>query len=266
MKASGNDTQRKKRKAAEEFTRRLLSTEVGDCIARVVLFGSVAKGYATEESDVDVMVVALDAPEKVREAALDVSFEMAMESGEMVEPIVHCIDEWRLPASYLIYTVRKKGQEIYSMDEDKVKVEECRGYSLLAQEYLQGAEQNFHNGAYRIAIDAAYNAAELCAKGLLLLKLEELPATHGGIINKIGELYVKPGLIPRELGRRLHTAFILRNQARYEPHVRLGKDEAVEAIETARAMCEALASQLQEFEGQRPTSRKPGNLREVTGE
>jgi|Deesub1362B_J571_1020462.scaffolds.fasta_scaffold08216_2 predicted nucleotidyltransferase len=44
--------------AIDDFTRRLLNSEVKDLIAKVLLFGSVRKGDARAESDVDLLVLA----------------------------------------------------------------------------------------------------------------------------------------------------------------------------------------------------------------
>ena len=48
--------QKKKRNALESFIARLLASAVGRYVAKIILFGSVAKNDADEESDVDVLV------------------------------------------------------------------------------------------------------------------------------------------------------------------------------------------------------------------
>lgn len=231
--------------SALDFSQRLLASEAGDHIAKIVLFGSVLHREATEESDVDLMIIALDDLERVKETAWDLSFDILMEWGEGMEPIVHCIGEWRFPPSYLIYKVKKEGKEIHGMEEKEIKWKEGQAYLRLAEEYLDGAKRNMAAKDLRIAIDAAYNAAELCAKALLLLRLDELPKTHRGVVSKLGELYVKEGPLPRDLGRGLNTALGLRNQARYEPHMRLVEEEARSVIELAEGMLHAASSVLE---------------------
>ena len=46
----------RRRKAVEEFVRRALD-RYGDRIESIILFGSVARGEAGEESDIDILVV-----------------------------------------------------------------------------------------------------------------------------------------------------------------------------------------------------------------
>jgi predicted nucleotidyltransferase len=48
----------RKYRALEEFTARVRSHPVGDQIARMILYGSVLRGDAGPESDVDLLVVA----------------------------------------------------------------------------------------------------------------------------------------------------------------------------------------------------------------
>ena len=69
----------KKHQAIEDFTRRLLASEVGDSIAKIVLFGSVLRGEASEESDIDLLIIALDAPDRVKEATSEASFDTILE-------------------------------------------------------------------------------------------------------------------------------------------------------------------------------------------
>lgn len=45
------------RAAAEEFTRRVRAT-LGDWVDAIILYGSVARGEATADSDIDVLIVA----------------------------------------------------------------------------------------------------------------------------------------------------------------------------------------------------------------
>jgi uncharacterized protein (UPF0332 family) len=89
---------------------------------------------------------------------------------------------------------------------------------------------------YRLAVDAAYNAAELCAKGLLLLKLNNIPTSHGGIIGMFGELFVKTEVVPNQIGRGLNKNLQLRNKARYDCHALITKEDAEKAIDLAKKL------------------------------
>ena len=102
--------------------------------------------------------------------------------------------------------------------------------------YLNGAKVALKAKSFRLAVDAAYNAAELCAKGLLLFELEELPSSHGGIVGEFGRLYVKRGKAPKALWRRLNRGLETRNKARYDFNAEINREKAKELIKLAEEM------------------------------
>lgn len=130
------------------------------------------------------------------------------------------------------------------MNEEELKRSEAENYRSLSEEYLEGARLALRASSFRLAVDAAYNAAELCVKGLLLLKLEELPGSHGGLVGEFGRLYVKAHQVPAELGRRLHRSLETRNRARYDFNAEIGRDHAKELIALAEELQKILAAKL----------------------
>ena len=58
----------------------------GDKIRQVILYGSYARGEATADSDIDVVVVVDDSlnPFEVRKSLSDFLFDMLLEEGELV--------------------------------------------------------------------------------------------------------------------------------------------------------------------------------------
>ena len=57
----------------------------------------------------------------------------------------------------------------------------------------------------------------MAAKALILLKQDDLPGSHGGVVSRFGQLYIKTALIEKEVGRGLNLTLKLRNEARYRP-------------------------------------------------
>ena len=133
---------------------------------------------------------------------------------------------------------RSEGRKVYSVKKENLKKEACRNLSRLAEEYLDAARDSLNNRHPRLAVDAAYNAAELGVKAMLLLKLDDIPGSHGGVVGKFGELYVKSGEMSKTLGRRLNETLELRNSARYKYQALIGKKEASEAIDLAESIIE----------------------------
>jgi len=231
--------------ALERFTQQILSSDVKDQIAKMILFGSVARGDAEQDSDVDVLVFGFGDLHKLSEACAEASLDIVMESGEYIQALVYCIDDLSPPRSHFLYRVMRYGKEIYSMDEDELKNKEMKNYLVLAEEYLEMAETALTNGKYRVATDTAYNAAESCARGLLLLKLPELPRSHSGLLARFGELYVKHGPLPKKLGSDMNVMLKLRSRARYDANELISEREAQDAIELAEALMKALKERVQ---------------------
>jgi len=70
---------RKYREAVNEFVRRVLE-RYKDKIDSIILFGSVARGEAREDSDIDILVVG----DVSLEELVEVSFPILLEYGEFI--------------------------------------------------------------------------------------------------------------------------------------------------------------------------------------
>jgi len=103
----------RKHQAVDKFRERLLRSSVGNKIARIILFGSLLRGDAGEESDADLLIFATDDIKKVDEITAEISFDILLEMGEGVEPLVYCLDRLRYPDSYFLFRNSKIGKEIY---------------------------------------------------------------------------------------------------------------------------------------------------------
>ena len=66
--------------------RRRIEQEL-DCAVEVRLFGSYARGTATEESDVDVLVVVPELNPRVLDRLLDVAWEVGYDAGVVLSVI-----------------------------------------------------------------------------------------------------------------------------------------------------------------------------------
>jgi uncharacterized protein (UPF0332 family) len=125
---------------------------------------------------------------------------------------------------------------VYAVSNEALKTEERRNLINLADEYLDGAEHAANSEYWRLAVDAAYNAVELAVKSLLLKLESELPATHGGLVGRFGELFIKTRVYEKVLGRRLNQALERRNHARYKYQAIVRRDDAEAVIELARTL------------------------------
>ncbi len=221
----------------------LLKGDEGDKIAKIILFGSYAKGTATPGSDIDILIITTDGKE-VEKALLDRTYEFMSQNGLPIEVVISSIHQLYPIQDYFLYNVMNYGVEVYSMEKEEIKKALVRDIASLAKEYLESAEEVLEKERIRLAIDAAYNAAELAAKALILLKQDDLPGSHGGVVSLFGRLYGKTRELDPELGRKLNKALKLRNEARYRPGVSFAKKEARETLELAAALIKALEQKI----------------------
>jgi len=80
---------------------------------------------------------------------------------------------------------------------------------IKAQRYLKSAKLLLEDGDYESSVSRSYYAMFYCAEAALLTKGLTF-SSHKGVISVFGELFIKPGVFPREFGRELNKAFAKR--------------------------------------------------------
>jgi uncharacterized protein (UPF0332 family)/predicted nucleotidyltransferase len=227
----------KHREALNAFTERLLGSPLHSRIMKIVLFGSRAKGLAREDSDMDILIVTNNGND-LSDLIADLAFEIQMDYHVGIEPVTVPLDDLFPLRSYFLSNTLHHGQEVYAVPNEKLKQEERRNLVNLADEYLMGADHAAEHEYWRLAVDAAYNAAELAVKSLILKLDDDLPGSHGGLVGRFGELYIKTGMYEKGLGRKLNRALERRNQARYKYQAVIKQDDARAVIELAQTLKE----------------------------
>ena len=207
------------------FVERIKKDPVAKNITKIIHYGSTTQDRYSKESDIDLLVVATGDTRKVEEVCLELSYETLLEKGELVEPLVYCIDDYLYP-SYFVYRVKENGKEVFSMDEAQIRKNEAFDLIGLAKEYNKMAKDIYSPENLRGVIDFAYNSAELCAKAFILVEKEELPKTHSGVVTRFSELFVKSKKVDVEIGRMLNLGLNKRNKARYDAHATILSEDA----------------------------------------
>ncbi len=213
-----NAAHRKKLLALKYFVEHLMQTRARENISKIVLFGSTANGSVHSESDIDVLVYGRHPLKRAEDASIDAALQTLLEYSESIEPLVFPISAYDQPTSDFEYQVLREGREVYSVDESTLARQATEALYHLAVKYLAEARRRYDaqdDGSRRLAIDAAYNAAELCAKGMLRLVTRAMPKTHSGINTVFSDKYVKTKRVPVTLGRDFQVALSYRNKARY---------------------------------------------------
>ncbi|MCD6372121.1 MAG: nucleotidyltransferase domain-containing protein [Thermococcus sp.] len=99
------------KEVAEAFARDVRKL-LGDNLVKIILFGSVARGEESEESDVDILVVVKNDPWEVQKKLADLVVDYLLEYGIYVSPKVISLEEFefmkRIKSAFYI-NISKEG-------------------------------------------------------------------------------------------------------------------------------------------------------------
>ena len=108
--------QLQKQQALDFFVGELLKGSKAKDVEKIVLYGSLAWGKPSKESDIDVAIFSR-APKKLEKVVDKVSFETMMKFGESVEPVLYSKRDLSSPRSYLSWLVLQKGEPVFDREE-----------------------------------------------------------------------------------------------------------------------------------------------------
>lgn len=95
-------------KLAQEVRKRLME-ELGQPI-KVIMFGSQARGDATKESDIDLLVILPSLDSKMLNLAFDIAWEVGFDAGKMISIVPAEKNELkRLAVSPFYRAVKREG-------------------------------------------------------------------------------------------------------------------------------------------------------------
>ena len=233
------------RAVAEEFARRIVSI-LGDQVESVILYGSVARGEAVPESDIDILVIGDDSCH-LRDVTSEIAFDIDREGAFtfLISPFTIEHDKLlnlKRLGSPFIHNVLKEGQTLYD-NETLTGIhhmttgptpEYISKQLESADQALDDAEFLLKNGRYNAAVNRAYYAMFYAALAALMKSGGELPRTHSGVRNQLGLRYVTTGIIEPELAKTLQGTYELRRRSDYELYTSFTEDEIEQAVQNAR--------------------------------
>jgi uncharacterized protein (UPF0332 family)/predicted nucleotidyltransferase len=205
-----------KRAALAEFLARL-ETEHAKDIARVILFGSHARGDADEESDVDLLVVAQGDIENARR----VYHWCAENDTPWVSPLVISESDYQedqrfKPPFYV--NLRRDGVELWDpiawdTETREIQLDFIEGESrmldyetiMTIRVYLHNMKENLdvardmeQNHIGRAVSELYYAAFYITTAALYTVNV--VRGKHKGVRDAVNEFLVKPGLLEKEYG------------------------------------------------------------------
>jgi len=101
------------RRVAERVAERLLE-EIGDNIEAIVLYGSVARGEAGRDSDIDLLIIVPDG--EIRNQVLSVSYDVDLEFGTVTSHVYMTPQEFECYLSWgdpFLREILKEGIVLY---------------------------------------------------------------------------------------------------------------------------------------------------------
>lgn len=217
-----DELHRRKLEVLAKFVRSLLVTPEGKNIAKIILYGSVARGEAEGDSDIDVLVFALGKLPVLEEDARSLAWDVSLAKSEYISTMVYPLNTFYHPLDFFFLSAFHSGKEVYAMANEQVRRITAQNNHELALDYIKSAELTREAGQIRAAIDTAYNAAELIAKSL------------------------QKQMIPPTWGLRLNQLLENRHKARYVWEAQLTEDMATDGIDLARDMTDRLRRYLAE--------------------
>lgn len=116
-----------------------------------------------------------------------------------------------------------------------------------AKKYLKSTEILLKEGDYESSVSRTYYAMFYSAQAVLLTKNLSF-SSHKGVISAFGEHFVKTGIFPKEMGRKLNRAFEKRQIGDYEYTFVISKTEAEEIFENGKEFVEEIIQHLKEKE------------------
>ena len=230
--------------------------ELGESVHSIVLYGSVARGNHTEESDVDILVIADDAgePGPFSERLSDVETasrtltQLLLRSREDIDGLVD-IRAWFikdvLDHGVALYddgtfdAIRTRAIEDGVMSDGPTE-EFVQLQLAMSNEALEASAATRGQGLLRSTVDRAYYAAYHAAIAILSHRGVRPPKTHRGLVSVFGGEIANRGIVPSELGRTLALLYRDRMHSNYEARAEVTEEMADRAVSSARQFVEAV--------------------------
>ncbi|MCS6950900.1 MAG: HEPN domain-containing protein [bacterium] len=113
-----------------------------------------------------------------------------------------------------------------------------------AERFLRTAEKAIELGDYDTCASRCYYAMFYLAEAALLTR-GITASSHKGVITLFGQHFVKPGTLPRDLGKALAEAYDKRLIGDYATGLGITREDAEELLQTAQHFVQQVSDYLQ---------------------
>ncbi|MFB6231531.1 MAG: HEPN domain-containing protein [Salinibacter sp.] len=233
----------------------------GERLHRLILYGSHARGDATEYSDIDVLVVLNEAPDSSdRERAHEVMHTLREEYDAHVSPLVTSRERFDTYNQPLYRNVREEGELLVPPNNPEAEsafhhhtypsktgprgMQEATEDALTrARNNPDGAWRDFEAGGYNRTVSGAY-CAMLYAARAALNEAGKAPKSHQGVQHQLWETYVRDGPLDATYHRLLSEAEGERLDADCERTPSFSAEEAEQWIARAEDFVDTVEAML----------------------
>jgi uncharacterized protein (UPF0332 family)/predicted nucleotidyltransferase len=234
----------------------------GERLHRLVLYGSYARGEATSESDIDVLVVLEGETDRAdREQSHEVMHHFTDEYGLNVSPLVTSRERFATYNQPLYRNVREEGELLIPEDDPEATAtfhqhtypinRSPRGMKESTEDGLDRARKSLKSAHVLLddaadpnsAISSAYYAM-LHAARAALNEAGKAPKSHKGVQHELRETYVETGRLDTRYHSMLSQAEDKRIDADYELSPSFTAEDAEEWIGKAEDFVDTIEALL----------------------
>lgn len=97
----------------EHFTQAVKHSPFKKDILKIIVYGSMVDKNINSGSDIDVAIVAKH-PNKVEDKIDDITYNILLRYGELIEPIIYSALQYKNPRSPFLRKILQEGKEVYA--------------------------------------------------------------------------------------------------------------------------------------------------------
>ena len=248
----------------------------GERLNRMILYGSWARGEATEGSDIDLLIALKGRVNTLEKSRItDVICDIQLENGIDISTILVSENQYKknnMPvylnirnegievSEYLKRYTQKKLREIYRKRnlenngklfyKNFTPMKYKKEINILIEKSkaeMRQAEILFNEEEYEGSVSRCYYSMFHSAQSALLTKnIDPFGFQHKTIVSKFGELFIKTGIFPKDMSKNLKETKIKREAADYDSAVGfIFKEEAATKIENGREFNQTIENYIQ---------------------
>lgn len=242
-----------------------LRRQCPELIDQIYLYGSVARGDAKNNSDIDVFVALAQpaTPQEIaaiRETALDLSIVFGCALHPLIVPPFAMA--WHRRGSSLWLNVQRDGIELWHSTDTPLRLpmpalreepavmltpaqhDEIRIHMEHAREDLEIAATLIDARHHRVAVARCYYAAFYAISALLMTK-GVVRSKHGAVRAAVHQYLVRPGILTSAQGKLFDQLQYDRQDADYDMQYAPGPEIAAERLVQSRGLVEQATAYLQ---------------------